>query len=99
MRVAVSGGGEVDLHDGLELGLVAAVLEGGVVVVAAEHVRLVVREARTVEAKVVAPLEVGVGFAHAVVGRESCGDGGERERERRGGGRRERSSGISVKCL
>lgn len=81
MRVAVGGGGEVDLHDGLELGLVAAVLEGRVVVVAAEHVRLVVGEARAVEAKVVAPLVVGVGLAHAVVGREGC-VARERERER-----------------
>ena len=82
MSVAVSGGGEVDLHDGLELGLVAAVLECGIVVVAAEHVRLVVREAGTVEAEVVAALEVRVGFTHAVVGRESCGNRGERGRER-----------------
>ena len=42
MCITVRGGGEVDLHDHLKLGLVAAVLEGGVVVVAAEHVGLVV---------------------------------------------------------
>lgn len=40
--ITVRGGGEVDLHDHLELSLVAAVLEDGVVVVAAEHIRLVV---------------------------------------------------------
>lgn len=40
--ITIRGGGEVDLHDQLELSLVAAVLEGGVVVVAAEHIGLVV---------------------------------------------------------
>lgn len=42
MCITIRGGGEVDLHDQLELSLVAAVLEGGVVVVAAEHIGLVV---------------------------------------------------------
>lgn len=77
MRVSVRRGRQVELHDHLELGLVAAVLEGRVVVVAAEHVGLVVGEARAVEAKVVAPLVVGVGLAHAVVSRQSCGVGGK----------------------
>jgi len=93
VRVAVGGGGEVELHDGLELGLVAAVLEGRVVVVAAVHVGLVVREARAVEAEVVAPLVVGVGLAHAVVRREGCVAGG-REGERERGRERERQRDI-----
>lgn len=67
VRIAIGGGREVDLHEHLELGVVAAVLEGRVVVVAAEHVRLVVRQSGAVEAKVVAPLVVGVGLAHPVV--------------------------------
>lgn len=40
--ISIRGGGEVDLHDHLELSLVAAVFEGGVVVVTAEHVGFVV---------------------------------------------------------
>ena len=71
--ITVCGGGEVYLHDHLELGLVAAVFEGGVVVVAAEHVGLVVVcEARAVKAEVVTPLTVGVGFTHSVMSREGC---------------------------
>jgi hypothetical protein len=62
---AVCGGSQVDLHDRLELSLVAAVLEGSVVVVTAEHVGLVVRKARAVETKVIAPLVVGVWFTHS----------------------------------
>lgn len=73
--ITVWGGGEVDLHDHLEFGLVAAVFEGGVVVVAAEHVGLVVWEARTVKAEVVTPLVVGVGFTHSVMSWEGCSFG------------------------
>lgn len=79
MCVSVGGVGEVDLHDHLELGLIAAVLEGGVVVVAAEHVGLVVREPRAVETEVIAPLVVAVGFTHAEMCRESCS--GEQEED------------------
>lgn len=64
---AVRAGGEVELHDGLKFGLVAAVLEGGVVMVTAEHVGLVVREAWTVEAEVIAPLVVRVGLTNPEV--------------------------------
>ncbi len=74
MSVAVWRRGQVDLHDCLKLGLVAAVLEGRVIMVTAEHVRLVVRETRTVESKVVAPLVVGVRLTHPKVSRESCTD-------------------------
>lgn len=65
--VSIRGGGDVELHDCLKLRLVAAVLERCVVMVTAEHVGLVVREARAVKAKVVAPLVVGVGLAHSVM--------------------------------
>lgn len=78
--VTVWGGGEVDLHDHLKLGVVAAVLEGRVVVVTAEHVGLVVWEARAVESKVVPPFMVEVGFAHPVMSRESCSVGGEHDK-------------------
>lgn len=64
---AVCGGSHIDLHDRLELSLVAAVLEGCVVVVTAEHVGLVVRETRAVETKVVAPLVVGIWFTHSEI--------------------------------
>lgn len=67
MCVTIWGGGEVDLHDGLELCVVAAVLEVGVVVVTAEHVGLVVGEARAVESKVVSAFMVSVRFTHSVV--------------------------------
>lgn len=67
MSETVRGGGEVELHDALELGLVAAVLESCVVVVTAEHIRLVVREARAVEAEVISPFVVRVGLANSEV--------------------------------
>lgn len=72
MCETIRGVGEVGLHDALELGLVAAVLEGGVVVVTAEHVGLVVRESRAVKAEVIAPFVVRVGFANSEVCRKSC---------------------------
>ena len=62
---------DVQLHDALKLCLVAAVLEGRVVMVTAEHVGLVVRETGAVEPKVVVPLVVGVGLAYSKVCRES----------------------------
>lgn len=65
--VTVWGGGEVDLHDGLELCVVAAVLEIGVVVMTAEHVGLVVGEAWAVESKVVSAFVVRVRFTHSVM--------------------------------
>lgn len=58
MCISIWGGGEVELHDHLELGFVAAIFECSVVVVAAEHVGLVVREAWAMKAKVVTPLVV-----------------------------------------
>lgn len=69
---SVSTGGEVYLHDALELCFVAAVLEGRVVMVTAEHVGLVVRETGAVEPKVIAPLVVGVRLAHSEMCRQSC---------------------------
>lgn len=41
--------------------------------VAAEHVGLVVCEARAVEAEVVSPSAVRVGFTHSVMSGEGCG--------------------------
>jgi len=73
--ITVWGGGEVDLHDHLELCVVAAVLEGGVVVVTAKHVGLVVCEAWAVKAEVVTPFVVRVGFAHSVMSWEGCSVG------------------------
>lgn len=64
MRVTVWGCCQVDLHDVLELCIIAAVLESRVVMVTAEHVGLVVGEARAVEAKVVTPLVVSVWLTH-----------------------------------
>lgn len=72
VSVSIWSGGEVDLHDRLELGLVAAVFESGVVVVTAEHVGLVVGETRAMKAKVVAALLVRVGLAHPVMGWQGC---------------------------
>lgn len=74
MSIAVWRCGQVDLHDCLKLSIVATVLEGRVVMVAAEHVRLVVRETRTVESKVVAPFVVSVRFTHPKMSRESCAE-------------------------
>lgn len=72
VSVSIWGGGEVELHHRLELGLVAAVFESGVVVVTAEHVGLVVWQARAMKAKVVPALLVRVGLAHPVMGWQSC---------------------------
>lgn len=79
VSVSIWGGGEVELHDCLELGLVAAVFESGVVVVTAEHVGLVVWEAWAMETKVVPALLVRIGFAHPVMGWQGCkkSEGGE----------------------
>lgn len=62
--VTVWGCCQVDLHDVLELRIIAAVLESRVVMVTAEHVGLVVGEARAMEAEVVPPLMVSVWLAH-----------------------------------
>lgn len=70
--ISIWGGGEIDLHDHLELRLVTAVFEGSVVVMATEHIGFVVREAWAVKAEVVAPLVVGVGFTHPVMSWEGC---------------------------
>lgn len=67
MSETIRGGGEVELHDDLELCLVAAVLEGCVIVVTAEHVGLVVRESRAMKAEMIAPFVVRVGFANSEV--------------------------------
>lgn len=68
----IRGGGEVELHDALELGLIAAVLKGCVVVVTAEHVGLVVRKSRTVKAEMIASFVVRVRFTDSEVCRKSC---------------------------
>lgn len=78
MSETIGGGGEVELHDTLELGFVAAVLKGCVVVVTAEHVGLVVRKSRTVKAEMIAPFVVRVGFTDSKVCRKSCSKKKER---------------------
>lgn len=72
MRKPIQSGWEVDLHDGLKLSVIAAVLEGSVVVVTAEHVGLVVWQTGTVKAKMIPALVVSVGFTHPEMSRESC---------------------------
>lgn len=64
MRITIRGCCQVDLHDVLELCIIAAILESRVVMVTAEHVGLVVGETRALEAEVVTPLVVGVRLAH-----------------------------------
>ena len=70
----------VDVHDASELRLIAAVLEGRVVMVTAEQQGPVVRQARAVEAEVRVPLVVGVGLAHAELTGEGFGGRGGRRR-------------------
>lgn len=72
VRVASGSGGGVGLRHGPELRVVAAVLEHGAVVVATQSERLVIRQPRAVEAKVVATALVRVGLAHSEMGRQGC---------------------------
>lgn len=67
MCVSVRRCRQVDPHDRLKLGLVAAVFKGRVVMVTAEHVRLIIRKTGTVKSKVIALLVVGVRFTHPKV--------------------------------
>ena len=77
-------GRSVDVRDASELCLIAAVLEGRVVMVTAIEQGPVVRQAGAVEAEVRVPLVVGVGFAHAELTGE--GFGGRGGWSGRGGG-------------
>lgn len=72
VSITIRGGGEIDLHDGLELCVVAAVLEVRVVVVTAEHVGLIVRKTRAMKSKVVSAFVVSVWFTHSEMSGEGC---------------------------
>ena len=70
LSVRAGAGGGVGTHDAAVLCVVAAVLEGRVVMVTAEQEGPVVGQAGTVEAKVGATPRVGVGLAHTDLTRE-----------------------------